>query len=540
MPANLVDLFTEYGFKVEKKTAAEWAAPCPACGGKDRCSVWPDEADGRGYYWCRQCDAKGDGIQFLRDFAGMSYQDACQRIGVTPATNLRPPTLPQRRQADRFEAGDGSATASGIDAGVWAKRAGDFVAWAADQLQKSPEQLAWLEERGISAEAAAEYRLGYNPGEKGKNCIIRPRSVWGLPPVMKDGKAKKFWLPRGIVIPQIESGEVKRIRIRRLDADRAEFRPEHKYHVVEGSGMEMLWLQCRTDSKVTVVVESELDAYMLHAQAGDMVSCASSMTSNVRKMSQDLLERFGEQLCILVALDSDKAGANGWPRWHESFARAKRWPVPAGKDPGEAFSLGENLRVWLLAGIPEGLRLSMRAGAPALEMSSQVEGHGGEAAVAEPEEEPVPEREADVFAPEIPQAVLEFAEMWRRIPITYRRILDGDGLPAGWAWECKAEWSVAHMEEKHAFLKFEAEHPEVAQWIAANPLTRITAANFLTWMDEPVQDMCATCAHGHLSRFRPPVKVKRCKGCVYNLESWNELSIERGDFYREKGVFYEN
>ena len=129
--------------------------------------------------------------------------------------------------------------------------------------------------------------------------------------------------------------------------------------------------------------------------------------------------------------------------------------------------------------------------------------------------------------------------MWRRIPITYRRILDGDGLPVGWAWECRSDWSAAHLEEKHAFLKFEAEHPEIGQRIAANPLTRITAANFLNW-DDPGQDMCATCIHGHLFRFRPPVRLKVCRGCVYNPWSWNEPRIDRGDFYREKGVFYEN
>ena len=142
-------------FRTQKKTATEWSAPCPCCGGKDRCSIWPDEADGRGYYWCRQCDAKGDGIQFLRDFGNMSYRDACQRIGVAPVEHLKTPSLPKHKKMDRFEAAEEENKAA-VDTPVWRKRAADFVAWASDQLQKSPDQLAWLEARGISASAARE------------------------------------------------------------------------------------------------------------------------------------------------------------------------------------------------------------------------------------------------------------------------------------------------------------------------------------------------------------------------------------------------
>lgn len=253
-----------------------------------------------------------------------------------------------------------------LDTAKWRARANDFVAWASEQLRKAPEQLAWLAARGIDAGSARRYRLGYNPGEKGRNCIIRPRAVWGLPPVKrKDGKDKQFWLPRGIVVPQLSGEDVQRLRIRRLDADQQLFRPEHKYHVVEGSSMDVLWLPCmnpRPEQAVAVVVESELDAILLHILAGDLFHCMASMTSNIRRLPVDVYEQLQSCLCILVALDCDAAGADGWPRWQETFPRAKRWPVPAGagKDPGEAFSRGENLRLWLQAGIPAGIRKAMR------------------------------------------------------------------------------------------------------------------------------------------------------------------------------------
>ena len=104
MPADIIDLFREHGFEPKKKTAAEWSCACPACGGTKRCSIWPARGEGRGYYWCRECGAKGDGIQFLRDYAKMSYADACARVGVTSAAwAVKTPSLPRQAEKNRFE-----------------------------------------------------------------------------------------------------------------------------------------------------------------------------------------------------------------------------------------------------------------------------------------------------------------------------------------------------------------------------------------------------------------------------------------------------
>ena len=370
MPADIVDLFRELGFNPAKKTAKEWASACPCCGGKDRCSIWPDEQEGRGYYWCRQCDVKGDGIQLLRDYASMSYGDACKRVGVAPVANLKAPAIPKSKIVEPFQAVSGQlGQLEGVDRDKWQIHAAKLVTWGTECLLRAPEHMAWLAARGLDAEAVQRYRLGFNPGDRGKNCIIRPRESWGLPSVLKDnGKPKKLWLPRGIIVPQIMPGPdgadlVERVRIRRLDVDRQEFRPEHKYHVVEGSSMDLLWLPCTAqyDTGVVVVQETELDSYMLHAVAGDLTSCLASMTSNIRNMSTAVFERLKNASCILVALDCDKAGAEGWPRWRATFPRAKRWPVPMGKDAGEAFGAGLDLRLWVQAGIPEGLQLAMPA-----------------------------------------------------------------------------------------------------------------------------------------------------------------------------------
>ena len=485
MPANLVDLLSEYGFSPVKKTATEWASPCPFCGGKDRFQIWPDEGEGRGYYWCRQCDAKGDGIQFLRDFADMNYGDACKRIGVAPVANLRAPALTKKKAVEPFEpVRPDDGTKPELDTAKWRTRALDFVTWTSEQLQKAPEQLAWLAARGIDAASARQYRLGYNPGEKGRNCIIRPRAVWGLPPVKrKDGKDKQFWLPRGIVVPQLSGDEVQRLRIRRLDADRQQFRPEHKYHVVEGSGMDVLWLPCtapRPGQAVAVVVESELDAILLHILAGDLFHCMASMTSNIRRLPANVYEQLQSCLCILVALDCDAAGADGWPRWQETFPRAKRWPVPAGagKDPGEAFSRGENLRLWLQAGIPAGIRKAMRTGQPP-EMASQEEGRDEKAGPVTYHGIKLAENGHLIPPPE----VLQFYAMWREMPVVYTRFTDSEGNCIGFDWNCDNKWSARNPGKLYEFLLFRDAHDIIWEWISLNPCNKVTAQNFLnaTW-----------------------------------------------------------
>lgn len=485
MPANLVDLLSEYGFSPVKKTATEWASSCPFCGGKDRFQIWPDEGEGRGYYWCRQCDAKGDGIQFLRDFAEMNYGDACKRIGVAPVANLRAPALTKKKAVEPFEpVRPDDGTKPELDTAKWRTRALDFVTWTSEQLQKAPEQLAWLAARGIDAASARQYRLGYNPGEKGRNCIIRPRAVWGLPPVKrKDGKDKQFWLPRGIVVPQLSGDEVQRLRIRRLDADRQQFRPEHKYHVVEGSSMDVLWLPCtapRPGQAVAVVVESELDAILLHILAGDLFHCMASMTSNIRRLPANVYEQLQSCLCILVALDCDAAGADGWPRWQETFPRAKRWPVPAGagKDPGEAFSRGENLRLWLQAGIPAGIRKAMRTGQPP-EMASQEEGRDEKAGPVTYHGIKLAENGHLIPPPE----VLQFYAMWREMPVVYTRFTDSEGNCIGFDWNCDNKWSARNPGKLHEFLLFRDAHDIIWEWISLNPCNKVTAQNFLnaTW-----------------------------------------------------------
>lgn len=71
------------------KGGGEWAGPCPRCGGNDRFIVWPEHRSGAtgGKYLCRGCAPEGgDCIQFLRDFHGMSYPEACDVLAIEART----------------------------------------------------------------------------------------------------------------------------------------------------------------------------------------------------------------------------------------------------------------------------------------------------------------------------------------------------------------------------------------------------------------------------------------------------------------------
>lgn len=79
-------------------------------------------------------------------------------------------------------------------------------------------------------------------------------------------------------------------------------------------------------------------------------------------------------------MDDNGAGGKGARWWLAQYPRAKRWPVPEGKDPGDYVrDHGGDLRAWVLAGLPPVLRLPLEP--PAAEPP----------AAEEPPEEPAAE-----------------------------------------------------------------------------------------------------------------------------------------------------
>lgn len=331
--------------KVASTHGGEWQGPCPGCGGKDRFHVWPEEQEGRGRYWCRSCEKAGDNIQFLIDFEGRTFKEAYKelRIDMPERSEDWRPGPPRAKPEFKPES-------KALPADLWQERAEKLVTWAQGHLEKNAEVIAWLAARGIPAQAAADHRLGWNPGEEGKD-LYRSRSGWGLPEERRDdGKLKALWIPVGLVIPHIRDGVIHRIRIRRPEGDL-------RYYVLPGSSMSTMLLG--RERSAFVPVESELDAIAI--VANNKLAGSVGLGSVSAKPDSEAYAILKRAIQILVCLDYDEAGRKAMAWWKENFDRCERWPVPQGKDPGEAFKMGTDLDKWIRAGLPPALTIESAA-----------------------------------------------------------------------------------------------------------------------------------------------------------------------------------
>ena len=362
----MLDLLRNLGIESQKASSTdggEYHSPCPKCGGEDRFVIWPEESGGMGAYWCRGCGAKGDRIQFLRDFMGLSFKEAAAAAGK----ELKAPGFTPRRLSEALTPGSSLNPTGSRLAGfkpespapnpLWQQKCGDFVKRCRLQLLDNMAALAWLADRGITPEISAICQLGWNPGDKGRD-LYRQRPAWGSPEVLKDdGTPKKLWLPIGLTIPGYNfKGDLIRLRIRRptpgqegnnSNAAAGQTLKGPRYYVLPGSVGQPSSLNPQAD--VQVIVESELDAVMI---AGQTNYGAIGLGSARAKPHSNLHQILSAAKCLLIALDNDKPGAEAADFWLKTYPKARRWPVPGAKDPGEAFAAGLNLNQWIAAGLP--------------------------------------------------------------------------------------------------------------------------------------------------------------------------------------------
>lgn len=218
--------------KVSSRSGGEYHSPCPVCGGNDRFVVFPEQDGGElcqqhgitGTWACpRHCERGGDAISFLTEMCGMSFGEACGRLGIAlerqsgprPYRCLRRPEL---RGTEAFTPKVYAAPAE-----KWREQANKLMQEAHQSLLQSPAILRYLARRGLPLEAVQAYCLGYIEGEdKSGTGIFRSRAAFGLPKkVRDDGKeARAIRIARGITIPaRAADGTCLRLRIRKRDVD---------------------------------------------------------------------------------------------------------------------------------------------------------------------------------------------------------------------------------------------------------------------------------------------------------------------------------
>lgn len=372
--------------KVSMRCGGEYHSPCPLCGGEDRFAVFPEQEGGhlcqkhglRGTWRCmRGCGQGGDMIAWFTEIEGLTFKAACAELNIENdekyhRSAYRPLRTPHHTDGRLFEPHSYAPPDE-----LWRTAATKLVFEAYHNIYEFPHIMSYLERRGLPQSAVDRYVLGYIEGEGNHpECIFRPRSAFGLPEKTgKDGKPlRAFRIPRGITIPALDENlRALRIRIRKRDIDRDKSNPKDpKYLLVPQpspaySAPLILWPKDVTpELAVWVIVESELDAMAVHHACQGLVGVISVLTA---KGKPDAIAHEALRKCvrILVALDADEtrpdggnAGAEGWLWWQENYPQARLWPVPAGKDPGEAVSLGVDLKAWIEAGNP--LRKPLAAG----------------------------------------------------------------------------------------------------------------------------------------------------------------------------------
>jgi hypothetical protein len=374
---NLLDLAQKNGRtykRVSGNNGGEYNGPCPSCGGEirtakqisdgdlypNRFHIWPSQGD-HGTFWCRGCNKGGDAIEYLREMEGLSFKAACEQIGkaLPEQEEFQKPKF-KKPAAETFQPRELAAPSD-----LWQQHAEKFVDHCHQQLlgNDGPDSaLAYLAGRGITRETAIKHRLGWNPGENGKDAY-RAREAWGLDTIEKDGKKKKLWLPIGLVIPLYVNNVLRRVRIRIPNERRTE-KYSLPYYLVPGSSMDTYVIN--PAAKAFVVIEAELDAILVDQFAGDLVG-SMAMGNSTAKPTAGAYALLENCLHISNALDYDakttddgryqNAGGTAWLWWKKHFPQAERWPVAVGKDPGDMHKAGVDVREWVKAGLPPAMTL---------------------------------------------------------------------------------------------------------------------------------------------------------------------------------------
>jgi DNA primase len=365
---NVLNLLQGRGVTPRKvssgKYGDEYHSGCPFCGDgsprqpskgpSDRFQVWPDRKDG-GFFRCRRCGIYGDNIQFVIETEGKTFPQACAALGIDlPNNYVTPAKMTPRPPKESRQ--DFLPHTYEKPHELWMEKAESFVGDCHAHLMKSGSALSWLAGRGIKRETAEKYRLGYNPGKDGKP-LYKSRKAWGLPEIKAaSGKEKPLWLPVGLVVPMLDAdGRVVQMRIRRNSADREAFLPELKYYVVPGGSQATMVLN--RGARCFVCVEAGLDAILIAQDASGLDTGAVTTWNASAKPDAVTCELLANSMRIVVALDADDAGEKGSEWWTQTFRQARRLVPVGGKDPGEMFAAGRDIRTWLLDGLPPAITM---------------------------------------------------------------------------------------------------------------------------------------------------------------------------------------
>ena len=316
--------------RVASTKGGEHAGPCPFCGGRDRFRVWPDHPDGKGRWWCRQCEHWGDAVDYIQRREGLEFGEALERLGMmyTPSAHkLSKPAATYRHTPPPSD--------------TWQERARALIAYAQEQLwgKIGRKALFYLrEERGLADETIRLWGLGWCPGQRDGRPLADKAERWGL-------EDKPVYLHRGVVIPCTVADEVWHIKIRCFDQKGRPIKTSgNKYRGPRGGKAALFGLDSLTGKQVVVICEGELDGMLLWQEANDLVDIVA-LGSKAAKPTPRALAQLVGATHWLVALDRDAHKEADW--WEEYSPRVRRIRPLQGNDLTDFHQAGGSLRAWI-------------------------------------------------------------------------------------------------------------------------------------------------------------------------------------------------
>ncbi len=350
-----------------RKSGKRFVGPCPECGGSAKSDKFQIRLDGG--FKCYACSFRGDILTWLTKKEGLSCPDAHDkankecRMNTTCAVaetcrhgntiNSAPKKQFRRKKktalpysstpAGREKIAQLPTINPSFPPAEWVAYFTALAEKANSTLLANQEQMDYLASRGIDSAAVSRFRLGW------LNHQYRvPKKDICLP--IDDGK-DKLWVPGDLLIPIMKKNSLHRIRIRRTPESRAKFIQDLKYCWIKGSGNLPLAIPAMHDRpRGAVIVEAELDGFAIAAAHHDVVVVAiGTVAAGIDQVMHTYLAGLP---VILVALDAEQQAVDALQAWKNEFPTAKFWPTPSGKDAGEYYQQGGDLKEWIEAGLP--------------------------------------------------------------------------------------------------------------------------------------------------------------------------------------------
>jgi len=333
----MLELLKQDGFIFEKVSSGKggvYKGPCPMCGGDDRFTVTPNDSYG-GSYICNQCDFAGDKIKYLRDFRGMSYFEACAELNIKPKLTYqtsRDLLDKQNKPHEPKEIPNPPPT--------WQKKSTDLTFAFYKNLLSAPGKQYrdfLTKEKSLTIQTIQKARLGFNPS--GMKFI---KQIFGLPEIPDDKNT--VWIALGIVIPYFLNEQLIRNRVRQENPS-----PGFGRYLMQTGSSSTFFIYPNWEPlglKPVVIVEAELDGWLLWQECSDLINViASGSSNNYPCIISD--GRIKDCSQVYVWGDNDEAGSK-MNSWYEKQYSAIPIHTSIGEDVSHASSRGLNIREFII------------------------------------------------------------------------------------------------------------------------------------------------------------------------------------------------